>query len=488
MEPILARLRGLSPRRRLLAGAALACVLAAVFWLSSAARDERVPLFAEPLAPDQITEVAARLALWNVVFLADPDNVRIDANRRNDVLLRLAMQGVPHRHLTTSAEALAKASPLAPPSVLEAQQREGLAGDLAASLRGIAGVDDAHVIIAAGKDAAFADETGRGASASVRLTLAGGRLPPATIAGIRGFVASAVPGLDPQRVAILDDRGSPVDDEAATSAGEATALQSSLQSALDAAFGNGATIVRVRVVFDPRTRDVREVRRTPLGGRAIGTTSTDERYASSSKHYVKTHASEDRGSDVRDEHTEIPSGRLERLSVAVAVDDHRHLDLAKIHELADATLGLMPQHGDALRVEAVPFATTDGAAVAPSPLVLGAGLFASIVPALVFGFVAVLVATRAVPPLVTIVERLVHRSTVGRATRAIAGFAPAHVRGALRDEPPHTAAAIISALPAATASAVLEMYSPEERAAIVRRMQRTTAPAVPDYETVLRRA
>lgn len=66
-------------------------------------------------------------------------------------------------------------------------------------------------------------------------------------------------------------------------------------------------------------------------------------------------------------------------------------------------------------------------------------------------------------------------------------FAPSHVRGALANEPPHTAAAIISALPAATATAVLDMYPPEERAAIVRRMSRAAAPVVPDYETVLRR-
>jgi hypothetical protein len=43
-------------------------------------------------------------------------------------------------------------------------------------------------------------------------------------------------------------------------------------------------------------------------------------------------------------------------------------------------------------------------------------------------------------------------------------------------------------LPAATATAVLELYPPEERAAIIRRMQRAASPAVPDYESVLRRA
>jgi flagellar motor switch protein FliG len=62
------------------------------------------------------------------------------------------------------------------------------------------------------------------------------------------------------------------------------------------------------------------------------------------------------------------------------------------------------------------------------------------------------------------------------------------VRGVLEREPPHTAAAIISALPVATAAAVLELYPPEERAAIVRRMSRAAAPVVPGYESIARRA
>ena len=84
-------------------------------------------------------------------------------------------------------------------------------------------------------------------------------------------------------------------------------------------------------------------------------------------------------------------------------------------------------------------------------------------------------------------ETLVQRVSIGKAARTVVGFAPAQVHGALANEPPHAAAAIISALPAATATAVLELYPAEERAAIVRRMARGVAPVVPDYEAVLRR-
>jgi flagellar motor switch protein FliG len=69
----------------------------------------------------------------------------------------------------------------------------------------------------------------------------------------------------------------------------------------------------------------------------------------------------------------------------------------------------------------------------------------------------------------------------------VTGYAPARVRGALAGEPPHAAAAIISALPAATAAAVLELYPPHEREAIVKRMQRTHSAVVPSADELLAR-
>jgi len=71
---------------------------------------------------------------------------------------------------------------------------------------------------------------------------------------------------------------------------------------------------------------------------------------------------------------------------------------------------------------------------------------------------------------------------VRRATREVTGIPPLRVRGALADEPPHIAAAIISALPAATAAAVLELYPLEERSAIVRRLSQERSPFVASPE------
>ncbi|HEY0799066.1 MAG TPA: flagellar M-ring protein FliF C-terminal domain-containing protein [Candidatus Baltobacteraceae bacterium] len=487
MQALIDRYAPFVYKYRALLGGLAAAALAAVLIGVALGRDTSVPLFAEPLDAGQVTEVVTQLAAWNVPFVTTADNVRVDGRRRNDILLKLSLAGIPHAHLTTSSETLDHASALTPQSVLDEQQLDGLGGDLAVGLRGIAGVADARVIIAPAKPALFADDADHDASASVRLTLeAGATLSPQEADGIRAFVAAGVPGLEAKRVALLDDRGLAFDAPKAQDADEATALQGSLQSALDDAFGAGATIVRVRTVYDPLMRELHEIKRTPLGSRAIGTTTFDEHYTSDGKHYDKMQSNEDRGSDVQDEKTDFPAGRLERLSVAIMVDQARQLDIVKLRSVASATLGLVPEHGDELSVEELPF--LKAIAQPPSRLAVALGFVASVLPTLLVVF-GVLIALRwSGKPIADFLTAAQQRGALQRASSAVAGFAPAQVRGALSGEPPHTAAAIISALPTATATAVLEMYPPEQRAAIVRRMQRATAPVVPDYRTLIRHA
>jgi flagellar M-ring protein FliF len=482
---LVVRLRNLAPRRRVFAGMLGAAALASVALALALQRDSRIDLFAAPLRSEQITEVVERLADWNVAFVTSADNVRVDARRRNELLLRLSLAGVPHSHLDGTRDLLEKVNPLTPQSVLDAQQRDGLAGDLAADLRGLPGVADARVIIAPAQEGAFVGEASREASASVRVVLApGASLSHETAAGIRAFVAAGVPGLDSKRVALLDDHGA-VPADGAPAAGRDEELAASLQSVLDSAFGSGATIVRVHLSYDPRSRQVDERIAKPLGAHPLRSANTDERYSSTQKRYSKASANQESGSDVEELRTDIPAGRLARTSVAVAVNAARHLDLGKIHSLAVATLGLDASRGDRVSVEELAFAATP--ARKASPLALAADAFARLVPLLFFVAFVFFVIRFGVQPLSRVWVTVVRALEVRRTSRAVAGFAPSQVRGALRDEPPHTVAAIISALPAATATAVLEMYPPTERAQIVSRMARTVAPVIPDYEAVLRR-
>lgn len=470
---------------RLAALSLLGAVIVITVVAAVATHPQRVPLFSSALHPEQLGEIEERLAGWNVPFTPVSDNVLVQAARRGDLLLRLSLSGVPHAHVDTSGDLLDKVGALTPQSVIDAQARDGLAGDIELALRGIDGVSDAKIIVAPAKTAYFADETAHDASASVRLRLQpGAHLSSNAVDGIRSFVAASVAGLDSRRVTIVDDRGVALGDS--IESGDANDLQSSLQSALDAAVGAGATIVRVHVDYDRRALQSSVERRLPSGSAAIDGTLQRERYDGGGKHYERSEQQLDRGSETRQFSATSAGARIVRITAAVFVDAARGTDLYQVRTLAAAALGIDPRRGDSLEVGTMAFARA--AVPRKDGWWLAYGAIVPLLPTLVSAL-AVLIALRwSIPALGALLRPMIERSRIARGAAAVSGIAPAKVRGALKDEPPHAAAAIISALPASTAAAVLDMYPPDERSAIVRRMQRPLSPLLTDPESFIARA
>ena len=461
------------------AGAALV-VLSLVAGLVT--HPQRATLFASPLHPEQLTEVEERLASWNVPFTPTADNVFVSSGRRNDVLLRLSMAGVPHAHVEGSSDVLGKLGALTPQTVVDAQTRDGLAGDIELALRGIEGIRDAQVIIAPATQGEFADENSRAASASVRLTLTpGARLSSEAVDGIRAFVAAGVPDLDERHVTILDDRGVALGDGSPQD--DAADLQRSLQSALDDAIGAGASIVRVHVEYDRRSVASKDVRRAPLSALPISGSTQSEQYDAAGKRYARSTAQVDRGTDTREISASSAPGRIARISAAIFVDASRAVDLTQIRNLASATLGIDPHRGDAIEVAAVSFAHAPSAKKDGWWLAYGA--LVPLLPTLVLAAAALVALRWAANPIGAFLRGAGERASIARTANAVHGIPPASVRSTLAGEPPHTAAAIISALPAATAAAVLDMYPEHERSAIVARMQRAHSPLIADARGLL---
>ncbi len=481
VQALLSRANAISPRLKSIVAIAVIASIALGVFAATVSHGARVALFVQRLRPEQLAEAEERLAEWNVPFISQQGNVLVDAPRRNELLLRLALAGVPHAHVETTNEALANVGMLTPQSVIDAQARAGLAGEIELALRGVAGVEDAHVIIAPARPAEFADQQGHDASASVRVK-ARAPLSRASIAGIRAFVAASVPGLQASNVTLLDDRGVALQADAGAG-DDATVLQASLQSALDDSLGTGVALVRVNAQYSQVEREARDVRRAPLATPAIRSRSASETYDGAGKRYQKTDTNDDRGSDVQTHVARTPAGTLLHLTTAVFIDAHHAVDLAAVRALAAATVGFDPKRGDRLEVEAVDFhharpPVRDG-------WMLAYGALVPLLPALALAFGAVVVTRLAIPPLTAAVKLASERAAVARTSRSVATFEPSRVRSVLEHEPPHAAAAIISALPAATAAAVLELYPPHEREAIVARMQRAHSPFVPDAYEVL---
>jgi hypothetical protein len=137
-------------------------------------------------------------------------------------------------------------------------------------------------------------------------------------------------------------------------------------------------------------------------------------------------------------------------------------------------------------VEAVAFGDGTARAVRASRAPGWVLPFASVLPQAFTAVAIVLAVAFGAKPLVSAATRAVESASVRSAARDVVSVPPGRVRGALEGEPPHVAAAIISALPAVTATAVLELYAPDERAAIVRRLARANASLVPPPEELIR--
>ncbi|MBV8280506.1 MAG: hypothetical protein JO347_00395, partial [Candidatus Eremiobacteraeota bacterium] len=229
-----------------------------------------VPLFDAPLHPGQAAEVAQVLALWNEPFniSAQGSAILVPANRRRDVLLRLTLAGLPHGYVPTTADVLqTQDNPLTPPEIIDDRRRSGVEGDLVAGLRRIDGVADATVVIAPASGDAFADEAERSPpSASVQLILGpGAQLGAGAINGIKRFVAAGYPGLNPDRVTVVDGSGAVLGAAPDQIANREMRLQANVQSALDAALGLGAAIVRVSVRSAGSEQSVESTRVVPHG-------------------------------------------------------------------------------------------------------------------------------------------------------------------------------------------------------------------------------
>ncbi|MBV8491706.1 MAG: hypothetical protein JO199_14365, partial [Candidatus Eremiobacteraeota bacterium] len=344
-----ARWNALPKGTRLTVATAFAGISIGLMLAVLATHPSKSALFATPLHPEQLSEVEERLAAWNVAFTPAADNVVVQTSSRSDLLLRLSLAGVPHPHLETTTEAMAGIGVLTPQAVIDAQARTGLAGDIAGGLRGIDGIEDARVIVAPAKAAEFADEPSRVATASVRLRLrAGAHLSRTTVSGIRRFVAASVTGLDPSHVTIVDDAGAALGD---ADGEEASDAQAALQSALDAAFGDGATIVRVHSEFE----------------------------------------------------TARVSASPKRISTAIFVDEARAGELAKVRDLAAATVGYDERRGDALVVQAVDFGRSPVARKDPWWLLYGA--IVPLAPVLVTALAAVVVSRQAIPAGLAVLQR-----------------------------------------------------------------------------------
>jgi flagellar M-ring protein FliF len=364
------------------------------------------------LTPEDSAEAASALKAANVPFRLEAGGsaLAVPGQKVHDARLLLAAAGLP-RGGGVGFELFDRGDLGVSEFTQKVNLRRAIEGELARTVSRLSPVRSARVHLTLAERGLFKDED-RKASAAVVLNLQPGRsLDDREIAGIRHLVASAVPGLAPSSVTLVDGKGNVLSTE--TAWGEATAQQRKMErdleqrvvQLLEQAVGPGAVVARVAAQLDASEistsadtvdpdatvlRSERHVTQTQsqdsgaAGGiagaaanqpmAATGTSGSSQRGSSSMQDEIRNY-------DVSRTTTttvhRVP--RLKRLTVAVLLDGvggkpRSDAEVARLGELAKRAVGFDAQRGDELDISSAPFVraeeppvTAPSAAVAPFP-------------------------------------------------------------------------------------------------------------------------
>ncbi|HUA64074.1 MAG TPA: flagellar basal-body MS-ring/collar protein FliF [Verrucomicrobiae bacterium] len=366
------------------------------------------PLYSE-MAPEDAAAVRQKLRESGVEYrLADNGGtVLVSSQNLADSRLTLAQAGLPHTG-RIGFELFDKSNFGATEFVEHVNYMRALEGELERSVMSLAEVEQARVHLTMPKESVFLDEQ-QPAKASVMVKLRpGARISGQNVQAVTNLVASAVQGLAPEAVSVVDMDGTLLSrprrndpDNALT--GEALEMRAQIEKGLvnkinqtlepllgEAGFRAGASVdcdltsgEQQEETLDPsksvmsssqKSEDL--VERATASGGIPGTASTlpPASGVSPARPPVETSRRTENityqtSRVVR--HTKIPQGQIKRMSLAVLVDQQVRWEgqtrvfvppppetLKTIHDLVAAVTGLDADRGDQLIVETLPFETS----------------------------------------------------------------------------------------------------------------------------------
>ncbi len=288
-------------------------------------------------------------------------------------------------------------------------ETRALEGELARTIRAVDGVRAARVHLVLPRREPFAREQ-QDARASVLLTMAGAaRLDREGVQAILNLIAAGVPGLKPRDIAIVDSRGELLA-RAGTPLGEAgggmsadevrratelrlaRAVEEMLERTLGAGHVRAEAAVRINFDqvhetqenYDPDGKVPRSEQSTTSSTKSTepGATVSVQNNLPNAEQATNGAGSEETRQEettnyevsrtVRTLIREQPE--IGRISLAVMVDAakaHAPDDLTRIADLVKTAIGFDAKRGDAVRVEAMPFAVDEAPATAPAPTLFG---------------------------------------------------------------------------------------------------------------------
>lgn len=209
MQALIQTLRNLGPvRLAVIAGVGVCLIALAIYVLTRFSGTDMALLYGD-LPMDDAGKVEARLTQLNIPHSIKGDGSQIFVNA-DDVAktrLQLASEGLPSGG-SIGYEIFDKSQGLATSSFVQnINQLRALEGELSRTVMGVDGVKTARVHLVMPQRELFTREK-QDPSASIMLRMAGPqRLARPQVLAIQHLVAMAVPGLKPERISIIDERG-----------------------------------------------------------------------------------------------------------------------------------------------------------------------------------------------------------------------------------------------------------------------------------------
>lgn len=387
----------LSARRRIIAIGASVAVFAAVLLLARSAAAPEMALLYSGLEPQAAGDVVAALEQSGVAHEVRGSSIYVASTERDTLRMTLASQGLP-ANSSQGYELLDSLSGFGTTSqMFDAAYWRAKEGELARTIVASPQIRSARVHISTPTNRAFQRDAR--STASVTVTPAGGALSPGQARAFRYLVASAVPGLNPEDVAVIDSEAGLVtdaaDDGARGANNRSEALRDQAQRLLEARVGTGNAIVEVSMETVTESESIRERRVDPQSRIAIST-NVEERTSSSADAGAgdvtvasnipdgdaaesetgsnRSQSSETReltNYDLSETNREIlrAPGAVKRLTVAVLVNDtvtvsdtgetvrapRTEEELVSLGELVSSAVGLNAERGDVLTIRSMSF-------------------------------------------------------------------------------------------------------------------------------------
>lgn len=376
--------------------ATVLAVLVGVAALARFAAQPSLSLLYSGLEPAAAGDVITALEAAGAAYEVRGNSVYVDNAARDELRLSLASQGLPANgaqgyELLDGLSGFGTTSQMFDAAYLRAKE-----GELARTILTNANIKAARVHLAQSSSNPFREA--KGGSASVSLRASAGQISAETANSIRYLVASAVAGLSPENVSIIDaDRGVLLDDAtdqdlSASAADRATQLKRNVERLIEARTGSGNAIVEVNVETLPEDEVIVERRFSPDERVAISSETTERSSSSSGQSGSGVtvasnlpegdaggEGAENRAQDsetrevinyeVSETTREVHrvAGSIKRISVAVLVDGVKQVndsgtevweprsdeELQALEELVKSAVGFEEDRGDVVTIQSM---------------------------------------------------------------------------------------------------------------------------------------